>query len=67
LAVLLPISIAGLGVREVTLIKSFAILGLAPRTAVALSVLLFLDQFVSAMIGGAMQIGSVLARRSPAS
>ena len=67
LAVLLPISIAGLGVREVTLIKSFAMLGLAPRTAVALAVLLFLDQFVSAMIGGAMQIGSVLARRRPAS
>lgn len=66
-AVLLPISIAGLGVREVTLIKSFAMLGLAPRTAVALSVLLFLDQFVSAMIGGAMQIGSVLAHRRPAS
>jgi glycosyltransferase 2 family protein len=65
-AVLLPISIAGLGVREVTLIKSFAMLGLAPRTAVALSVLLFLDQFVSAMIGGAMQIGSVLARQRPA-
>jgi glycosyltransferase 2 family protein len=67
LAVLLPISIAGLGVRDVTLIKSFAILGLAPRTAVALSVLLFLDQFVSAMIGGALQIGSVLARQRPAS
>jgi glycosyltransferase 2 family protein len=67
LAVLLPISIAGLGVRDVTLIKSFAILGLAPGTAVALSVLLFLDQFVSAMIGGAMQIGSVLARQRPAS
>lgn len=66
LAVLLPISIAGLGVRDVTLIKSFAILGLAPRTAVALSVLLFLDQFVSAMIGGALQIGAVLARQRPA-
>ena len=62
-AVLLPISIAGLGVREVTLIKSFAMLGLAPRTAVALSVLLFLDQFASAMIGGALQIGSVVADR----
>ena len=66
-AVLLPISIAGLGVREVTLIKSFAMLGLAPRTAVALSVLLFLDQFASAMIGGALQIGSVVARPRPAS
>jgi uncharacterized membrane protein YbhN (UPF0104 family) len=66
LAVLLPISIAGLGVRDVTLIKSFAMLGLAPGTAVALSVLLFLDQFVSAMIGGAMQIGAVLARQRPA-
>ena len=35
LAVLLPVSIAGLGVREVTLVKSFAILALAPKTAVA--------------------------------
>ena len=60
--VLLPISIAGLGVREITLVKSFALLGFAPRAAVAVSVLLFLDQLVSALIGGLLQIGSVIVR-----
>jgi uncharacterized membrane protein YbhN (UPF0104 family) len=60
--VLLPISIAGLGVREITLVKSFALLGYAPRAAVAVSVLLFLDQLLSALIGGLLQIGSVIVR-----
>jgi uncharacterized membrane protein YbhN (UPF0104 family) len=60
--VLLPISIAGLGVREITLVKSFALLGFAPRIAVAVSVLLFLDQLVSALIGGLLQISSVVVR-----
>jgi glycosyltransferase 2 family protein len=60
--VLLPISIAGLGVREITLVKSFALLGFAPRAAVAVSVLLFLDQLVSALIGGLLQISSVIVR-----
>jgi glycosyltransferase 2 family protein len=59
---LLPISIAGLGVREFTLMKSFALLGFAPRAAVAVSVLLFLDQVVSALIGGVLQISSVIVR-----
>lgn len=65
--VLLPISIAGLGIREITLVKSFALLGFAPRIAVAVSVLLFLDQLVSALIGGLLQISSVIvrARRVP--
>ena len=61
-AVLLPISIAGLGVREITLVKSFALLGFAPRIAVAVSVLLFLDQLVSALIGGLLQISSIIVR-----
>ncbi len=60
--VLLPISIAGLGVREITLVKSFALLGFSPQTAVAVSVLLFLDQLVSALIGGLLQISSVVVR-----
>lgn len=60
--VVLPISIAGLGVREITLVKSFALLGYPPRSAVALAVLLFLDQIVSALIGGLLQIGSVIVR-----
>ncbi|HEY6454008.1 MAG TPA: lysylphosphatidylglycerol synthase transmembrane domain-containing protein [Steroidobacteraceae bacterium] len=59
--VLLPISVAGLGVRDLTLIKSLALLGVSSRSAVALSVLLFADPFVNAMIGGALQIRSTIA------
>ena len=56
--VLLPISIAGLGVRDVTLVKCFAILGFAPRAAVAVSLLLFLDQLISAVIGAVLQLAT---------
>jgi uncharacterized membrane protein YbhN (UPF0104 family) len=65
--VLLPISIAGLGVREITMVKSFALLGYAPRAAIAVSVLLFLDQLLSALIGGLLQITSVIVRARPVS
>jgi uncharacterized membrane protein YbhN (UPF0104 family) len=58
--VLLPISIAGLGVRDLTLIKSFALLGLAPQLAVALSVLLLADPLLNAMIGGVWQMTSIM-------
>jgi uncharacterized membrane protein YbhN (UPF0104 family) len=56
--VFLPISIAGLGVREVTLVKSLGLLDVSPQLAVALSVLLFADPLVNALIGGALQIRS---------
>ena len=58
--VLLPISIAGLGVREVMLVKALGLLGVAPNLSVALSVLMFLDPVVNAVIGGVMQIRSNL-------
>jgi uncharacterized membrane protein YbhN (UPF0104 family) len=58
--VLLPISVAGLGVREVTLVKALGLLGVAPRLAVALSVLLFLDPLVNALIGGLLQLRSAV-------
>ncbi len=64
--VLLPISFAGLGVRDMTLIKSFALLGLGAPLAVALSVLLFADPLLNALIGGLWQTTSTLggARKS---
>lgn len=65
--VLLPISFAGLGVRDITLIKSFGLLGLAPPLAVALSVLLFADPLLNALIGGLWQMTSIWgAAREPA-
>lgn len=62
LVVLLPISVAGLGVREFTLIRCFAALGLGPRGAVAVSVLLLLDLLVSGCIGAALQAATSLGR-----
>ncbi len=62
LVVLLPISVAGLGVREFTLIRCFAVLGLGPRGAVAVSVLLLLDLLVSGCIGAALQAATSLGR-----
>jgi hypothetical protein len=59
--VLLPISIAGLGVRDVTLVKCFGVLGFAPRAAVAVSLLLLLDQLICAAIGAALQLGTTPA------
>jgi len=58
--VLLPISVAGVGVREVTLTKSLALLGVNPGLAVALSILLFADPLINALIGGALQLRSAL-------
>jgi uncharacterized membrane protein YbhN (UPF0104 family) len=58
--VLLPISIAGVGVREVTLTHALALLGVGASVAVALSILLFLDPLINAMIGGAFQLRSTL-------
>jgi len=63
--VLLPISISGLGVREVALINCLAVLGVPANAAVAISVLLFLDPLLNALIGGFMQGG--LARSTAAS
>lgn len=54
-AVLLPVSVAGFGVREFTLIGAFKLLGFEPRQAVAVSLLLFLDMLVSGCIGAVLQ------------
>jgi len=54
--VLLPVSVAGVGVREVTLVKAFGLLGLNKSGAVALSILLFADPVINALIGGALQL-----------
>jgi len=57
--VLLPISIVGLGVREVALIQCLALFAVPARTAVAISVLLFLDPLLNALIGGVLQASSL--------
>jgi len=58
--VLLPISVAGLGVRDLTLIRSLALLGVSAPVAVALSVLLLTDPLLNALIGGIWQMSATL-------
>jgi glycosyltransferase 2 family protein len=59
LAVLLPISVIGLGVREVALIKCLAVFAVPASAAVAISVLLFLDPLLNALIGGMLQASTL--------
>ena len=57
-AVLLPISIAGVGVREFTMLNALALLGVPAQITVALSLLLFADPLINALIGGLLQVRS---------
>jgi uncharacterized membrane protein YbhN (UPF0104 family) len=57
-AVLLPISIAGVGVREFTLLNALGLVGVRPELTVALALLLFADPLLNALIGGLLQIRS---------
>jgi glycosyltransferase 2 family protein len=54
--VLLPISVAGVGVREITLTRALGLLAIDSSHAVALSILLFADPIINALIGGALQL-----------
>jgi glycosyltransferase 2 family protein len=57
-AVLLPISVIGLGVREVTLIHCLAVIGVSSGAAVAISVLLCSDPLLNSLLGGMLQASS---------
>ena len=61
--VLLPISVAGIGVRDLTLIRSLSLLGVGAPPAVALSVLLLADPLLNAVIGGVWQTWATLRYR----
>jgi len=54
--------VAGVGVREVTLTNALGLLGIDASLAVALSILLFLDPLINALLGGALQLRSSLVR-----
>jgi uncharacterized protein (TIRG00374 family) len=64
LAILLPISVAGLGVREVAVIVALTPLGIPKEEAIALSVLMFSATLLNALIGGVAQL---LIRPQPVS
>lgn len=63
---LLPISINGLGLQEITITNLFSLLGgLAPATSISLAILLRLVWLIGSL-PGAFFIGDVLAGKSPA-
>ena len=61
---LLPISISGLGVREVALVVLLRPYGIEAPAAVALSLLLFARGMLSSVIGGLLEVRTVLGLRA---
>lgn len=58
LAIILPVSVSGLGVRDAALITVLTPLGVASSTALALSMLMFALTLLNALIGGLLQLRS---------
>jgi len=65
IALLLPISIAGLGVREVTLITLLPMMGVPVEQALAVSLLAFALQLMAALLGAALWLSRPSSKRSP--
>ena len=57
LAILLPISAAGLGVREGAVLAALVPLGVTPADAVSLAVLMLAATLLNALIGALLQVG----------
>lgn len=62
-AVLLPISIGGLGVREGAFVGALGLFGVAPSSALALSLTIFGSQLAAALVGGFLELRDTLSRR----
>jgi uncharacterized protein (TIRG00374 family) len=63
MAALLPISFAGIGVREGLLTLLLPAYGVSPHEAVALGLLLLLSRLVNALIGAVLEADHVLRKR----
>ena len=56
---MLPLSIAGLGLREASLVGMGALIGIAPATAMAWSLVIFSSSIAVAAVGGLIEANSV--------
>ena len=63
LVLILPLSIAGLGVREFTLVGLTTAYGIAPAAAVAWSLVIFAGAVAAALLGGAIEASTFWRRR----
>ncbi|MEP6775471.1 MAG: lysylphosphatidylglycerol synthase transmembrane domain-containing protein [Chloroflexota bacterium] len=59
----LPISIAGLGVREGMYVYMLVQQGISAQTALAVSVLMFVAQLTIALLGGVVELRTLLAQK----
>ena len=65
-AILLPISVAGLGVREAAIVLALTPLGVEREQAVALALLMLAMTLVNAALGGLLQARAALWSDRPA-
>lgn len=65
LAVLLPLSIGGLGIREGASVAVLGLLQVPSAAALALSLTIFASQLVSALLGGLIEFTSAWQKRQP--
>jgi uncharacterized membrane protein YbhN (UPF0104 family) len=63
LAVLLPLSVGGLGVREGAFVAVLGLLKVPSSSALALSLTIFASQLATALVGGLLETASVRERR----
>ncbi len=63
LATMLPIAIAGHGIRETAFIYFLAHLGIMPEVALAMSISLYVTSAVASLIGGGVYIFDAVAQR----
>lgn len=64
MAVLLPLSVGGLGVREGAFVAVLGLMKVPSSSALALSLTIFATQLATALVGGLLEMASVRERRA---
>ncbi|MBN1760258.1 MAG: flippase-like domain-containing protein, partial [Chitinispirillaceae bacterium] len=67
IAVLLPLSIGGIGIRDGSLIGLLSYMGISADRSLALSLLLFFFMFIVAVAGGGVEIIRIIQMRTDGS
>ncbi|MGD9507418.1 MAG: lysylphosphatidylglycerol synthase transmembrane domain-containing protein [Geminicoccaceae bacterium] len=60
IAMLLPVSVAGLGLRELSYVALLALFGVAPASALAMSLMVFFGLLLNGAAGGMIELGGVV-------
>jgi uncharacterized protein (TIRG00374 family) len=60
IAMLLPLSVAGLGLREISYVALLGLFGIAPAAALAMSLMVFLTLLLNGAVGGLIELSGAL-------